>query len=90
MKRWFLHTAKLVAIGVLVVYVAAYVSLSRSGRAEAIRNHRGSFYYFTPEDSDEWRAREHFYIRLFRPLNQIDRLFNPEMEHNSTPLHDLE
>lgn len=73
----------------LVVYLAAYVSLSRRGQGESIRDNSGGFYYFTPENSDAWRFRERICTILFWPLNQLDLWLNPEMSHSSEPLMDL-
>lgn len=33
----------------------------------------GGFYYFTPENTDAWRAKHLFYCWLYSPINAIDR-----------------
>jgi dienelactone hydrolase len=57
----------------LVAYVASYVALSRRGYAEADRYNFVGFYYLAPEDSDRWRFWNYACVRLFWPLNVVDR-----------------
>ena len=72
MRRW---KRLLLVLGglLLVLYVAAYVALSRRGYAEADRYHFMGFYYLEPEDSDRWRFRNYACVGLFWPLNALDR-----------------
>lgn len=65
------RTWKLAAICV-VMYVGSYMTLSRRGMAEA-RAYKGSgFCYFSPEDTDTWRAFNGTCVELFEPLNYFD------------------
>lgn len=89
MKRLLRMALRAMLIAVLVVYLAAYVSLSRRGRTQAIQYNSDGFYYFTPENSDAWRFRERTCTILFWPLSQLDSWLNPEMGHNPEPMMDL-
>lgn len=55
------------------VYLASYLWLSRRGYAEADRWNLCGFYYFTPEPTPAWRAKNYGCAKLFGPLNAVDR-----------------
>lgn len=70
----------------LVVYLTAYVALSRRGRAEAIRHRTEGFYYLpldTYSDANKrtWQFQEHALAILFWPVNRIESWLNPVMDH---------
>lgn len=89
MKTLLRQSLRIVPIVVLLVYLTAYVALSRHGRGESIHRNSDGFYYFAPENSDAWRFRERFCTILFWPLNQLDFWLNPKMGHNPEPMLDL-
>jgi hypothetical protein len=65
---------RLTVIGtlLLLLYVGAYVGLSRRGYSEARRDGMHGFYYLPPKDSDAWRFGNGTCILLFYPLNALD------------------
>ena len=71
-KLWKLCLA-LLAVFLLGAYVGAYWGLSRRGYDEASRYNIQGFYYFLPEDTDQWRSRHFNCVWLFFPLNTVDR-----------------
>jgi hypothetical protein len=84
------NTLMLVLIGlVLTVYVGLYAWLSRRGYAEADQFRIKGFYYFSPADSDTWRAKNYGCAALFAPLNAIDRAFGWGRGPASEPLWGL-
>jgi hypothetical protein len=84
--RWL---AIIAIVGLLVVYVATYAVMSRRGYAEAKAYELPCFYYFPPEDSNEWRQKEWFCRRIFAPLNWIDCKIGPGMHPGAEPLWGL-
>ena len=60
------------AVICLVMYVGSYVLLSRRGMAEARTNEMACFCYFSPEDTNTWRAFNTTCAVLFAPLNYIE------------------
>jgi hypothetical protein len=62
-----------VFILLFALYLGSYVGLSRRGYDDARRYHIQGFYYFLPEDSDDWRFRNYVCVGLFYPLNLIDQ-----------------
>jgi hypothetical protein len=74
----------------LVAYVGSYVWLFRRGFAESQRFGVPGFHYFTAEDSDEWRRKQHICAVLFAPLNKIDCWLGTGMEVAHEPLWSLE
>lgn len=70
----------------LVVYLTAYVALSRRGRAEAIRYRTEGFYYlplgtYSDANKKTWQFQEHALTILFWPVNQFESWLNPAMDH---------
>lgn len=70
----------------LVVYLTAYVALSRRGRAEAIRYRTEGLYYlpldtYSDANKRSWQFQEHALTILFWPVNRIESWFNPAMDH---------
>jgi hypothetical protein len=66
-RRWLIGLAM-----VGVVYLAAYVILSRLGYREADRQGFRGFYYLPPKDSEGWRTVNYGCAYLFWPLNAVD------------------
>lgn len=56
----------------LLLYVGAYLALSRQGYAVADQYGLDGFYYVVPENTDAWRATNRSCELLFMPLNWID------------------
>jgi hypothetical protein len=57
----------------LIMYVGLYAALSRRGYAEADSYQMEGFYYFTPEETEQWRFRNLVCVYLFWPINVVDR-----------------
>src|SRR5690242_4121831 len=83
------HRLSVLASVWLVLYVTAYLGLSRRGYAESRAWNMCGFYYFTPEDSDSWRLRNFGCVYLFAPLNALDRCLGTGMSLASEPLWGL-
>ena len=68
------HKKLLLLVGsvLLALYVGSYIWLSRRGYAEADQYSMGGFYYFFPENSNAWRAKNYGCVVLFWPLNAVD------------------
>ena len=64
MKLWKRCLASLVVFR-LGAYVGAYWGLSRRGYDEARRYNIQGFYYYLPEDSDDWRSRNYTFVWVF-------------------------
>ena len=80
----------LIAAGiVLLLYVAAYLGLSRRGYATAHEDNMPGFYYFTPVDSYVWRFSNYGCVFLFWPLNAVDQWFGTGMTPAYEPLWEL-
>lgn len=64
------------ALGVLWVlltlYVGTYAVLSRRGLEEARQFNMQGFYYFFPEDNEDWRVKHRTCCLLFYPVNVLD------------------
>lgn len=58
---------------VLTLYVGSYAVLSRRGMEEAERCNMCGFYYFTPENTETWRAKHSFCCWLYFPINALDQ-----------------
>jgi hypothetical protein len=74
---------------VLVLYVGAYIGLSRRGYAEADEWHVKGFYYFRPEDSNAWSRKNYACIILFWPANFVDRSIGLGRHPGAEPLWGL-
>jgi hypothetical protein len=74
---------------VLLVYVSAYLGLSRRGYAEARQYIIQGFYYFTPRPTKTWRYCNYTCVYLFSPLNLIDRALGQGMCPAKEPLWGL-
>lgn len=77
------------AIALLVVYIGSYFVLSRRGYAEADEFKMHGFYYFLPEDSDAWRAKNYRCVLLFSPINALDRALGTGRQPATEPLFRL-
>ena len=74
----------------LASYVGSYLVLSRRGYAEADEYHMIGFYYFLPENSDEWRSKERAFELFYWPLNEIDQAIGTGRPLGAEPLWGLE
>jgi hypothetical protein len=83
------HRLPVLASVLLVLYVTAYLGLSRRGYAESRAWNTRGFYYFTPEDSDSWRLRNYGCAYLFAPLNTVDRCLGTGMTPACEPMWGL-
>jgi hypothetical protein len=83
-RRWWR-----IAVAAGVIYVVAYLALSRRGYAEADRNQFAGFYYFTPENSNRWRTLNYGCASFFAPLNAVDRWLGTGRDPASEPLWGL-
>src|SRR6516162_1825606 len=64
----------LVALALLLaLYIGSYLFISRRGYAGADKYGMSGFYYFSPEESAAWRAKNFGCVILFWPVNAIDR-----------------
>lgn len=73
----------------LVVYVGSYYVLSRRGFAQSRQWNMRGFYFFTPENSKEWRRRNYFCVTVYRPLIELDCLLGTGMPAGCEPLWGL-
>jgi hypothetical protein len=73
----------------LVGYVAAYLWLSRRGYEQADQWNCRGFYYFAPQPTDAWRAKNYGCAFLFAPLNSIDRALGTGRSPACEPLWGL-
>jgi hypothetical protein len=73
----------------LLLYVGSYAVLSRRGYAEADQYGMKGFYYFFPENSDEWRWKNYGCVYLFWPINAVDRWLGLGRDPASEPLWGL-
>jgi len=73
----------------LLLYVGSYAALSRRGYAEADQYHMKGFYYFSPEESDAWRWKNYGCVKLFWPINVVDRWLGFGRHPASEPLWGL-
>ena len=64
---------------VLSVYVGAYLHLSRRGDAWCRRHNWSGFLYVLPGDCEDYDRWHYACIRLFRPLNDLDRALGGEL-----------
>jgi hypothetical protein len=71
----------------LLVYVGAYLRLSRRGYDQADEWNCKGFYYFTPEDTNAWRLKNYGCAFAFRPLNAIDRVLGTGKPPAAEPLY---
>lgn len=69
--KWILALSLCLLFG---LYVALYLTLSRTGYADADMYGMKGFYYFFPEENDAWRLRQQFCVTFFAPFNAIDRV----------------
>ena len=74
----------------LAGYIGSYLWLSRRGFTEAERLGMPGFYYFTAEDTDAWRWKQHICAAFFAPLNAIDCRLGTGMAAGHEPLWSLE
>lgn len=72
MKPWK-RVASYVLVFLFGLYLGSYVALSRRGYDDARRYNIKGFFYFPPEDSDDWQFRNYTCVWLFAPLNQVDQ-----------------
>jgi hypothetical protein len=72
-----------------LVYVGAYVVLSRRGYAQADRYNMTGFYYFYPDGSDAWRLKNYGCVYLFWPCNVVDRWLGVGRPPAAEPLEGL-
>ena len=86
-SRWKI----LIGIGALifVLYVGSYCWLSRRGYAEADQFRFRGFYYFFPEDSNDWRRKNDACVTLFWPINSLDQAIGLGRNPASEPLFRL-
>jgi len=70
------HYIRWIAAGLLaallIAYVSSYAILSRRGFAEADAAGWEGFYFYPPEDSDQWRFRNYTLVNFYYPLILID------------------
>jgi hypothetical protein len=62
----------LALLALLVFYVGSYLGLSRRGFLEANQWNLVGFYYFTPENTDGWRTKNHACVLVYAPINMLD------------------
>ena len=81
----------LVAVAALLLssYVGSYLALSRRGYATADRYNFCGFYYFLPQNSDDWRVKNYGCALAFSPLNIVDRWLGFGRAPASEPLWGL-
>jgi hypothetical protein len=78
MKAWLRRHRRLIIIvaGALAMYVGSYLVLSRRGMAEMPKYGLIAFFY-VPADkaiaSPEWEDIHIFLLRVYEPLNELDR-----------------
>ena len=84
--KWSLFGAILL---VAVPYFFSYWHLSRRGYAEADNLELEGFYYFPLENTDEWRRKNFLCVRLFTPINLLDRMLGYGRPPASEPLWGL-
>lgn len=83
------HVMMGVSLTFLTMYVGLYLVMSRRAYAEADQDQLNGFYYFTPENSKDWRFHERLVGRIFWPLNFVDRLLGTGRSQGAAPLWDL-
>ncbi len=88
MKHWK-QVASYVLIFLFGLYLGAYLGLSRRGYDDARRYNMPGFYYFPPEDSDDWRFRNYACVWLFYPLNLVDQWVGRGQPPGGEPLFGL-
>jgi len=74
---------------IFTVYVASYLTLSRSGYATAEQDRSDGFFYFELENTDAWQRKNFFCVYLFWPLNWLDCWLGFGKAPASSPLMDL-
>jgi hypothetical protein len=89
MRRWLLLLGAGALVLLVTLYFGSYLWLSRRGYAEADQYGMVGFYYFFPENTDEWRAKNHGCVVLFWPLNAVDRALGLGRHPASEPLWGL-
>ena len=99
MSGWIKRGCQVGLIAVLVVYLGAYLTLSRRSMAEArTLDSEGHFFYQSLAELErsqergdlaEFASREVTLIVFFLPLNFLESLLNPEAGHGAMPLMDL-
>ncbi len=73
----------------LTVYLGSYWVMSRRGFAMADEYGIQGFYFYLPEDSDQWRRVESSTYMLYLPLVHIDCWMGTGRGHASEPLWHL-
>jgi hypothetical protein len=74
-----------VAFTFLLIYAGFYYGLSRRGYAEADVYHFQGFFYFQPENTDQWRYLNYGCVVVFYPVNVIDRIIGTGRYPGSEP-----
>lgn len=80
---------KLIVITLAGLYVLTYVVLSRRGYAEADRTNAPGFYYVRPENSPRWRRTNAACVKIYWPINAVDRWFFNGRSPAAEPLLEL-
>ena len=75
----------LALLAFLVFYVGSYLGLSRRGYLEANQWNLSGFYYFTPENTDEWRRKNNACVVIFTPINMLDCAMGTGRVHAKEP-----
>jgi hypothetical protein len=70
----------------LLLYFGMYAMLSKRGYAEADRYNMKGFYYFFPENSDEWRWKNYGCVYLFWPINTLEQWLGSGRSPGCEPL----
>jgi hypothetical protein len=83
-RRWWL-----IAIVLVVAYVASYLILSRRGFAQTEALGGKGFYFFSPEDTATWRTCNYGCVVLFYPLIVADNLLGTGKPVANEPLWHL-
>jgi hypothetical protein len=76
-------------ISLAILYVGSYLVLSRRGYEEARQYNMKGFYYFTPEDTNQWLRLNYSLVYFYYPLNVIDVWLGTGLPPGCAPLFRL-
>ena len=80
---------KMLGAILLVLYIGSYFILSRQGFAEARAWNLKGFYFFTPQNTDQWRYANYACVHLYSPLILVDEQLGTGMSPASEPMWGL-
>jgi hypothetical protein len=73
------HPLLTLAVSLVVTYGALYAHLSRRGDAWCRPNGFHGFLYVLPDDCEKWYEWHQVCRVVFKPANEIDRMFGGEL-----------